>query len=62
MGPIQFVDVTRIHSGVQGELGFLADWLSPEGKPLIVEERVMKFWVSGAAANVLDMDLTLTNR
>lgn len=62
MGSIQFVDVTRIHSGVEGELAFRADWQSPEGKPLIVEERVMKFWASGAAANVVDVDLTLTAR
>lgn len=62
MGSIQFVDVTRSNSGTTGELGFRADWLSPEGKHLVTEDRLMTFFAIGSSANVIDVDLTLTAR
>lgn len=62
MGSIQFVDVTRLKSGNRGELAFRADWLSPEGKLLVTEDRMMTFFAIGSAANVLDVDVTLTAR
>ena len=62
MGSIQFVDVTRLKSGSRGELGFRADWLSPEGKRLVTEDRLMTFFSIAAIAHVLDVDVTLTAR
>jgi hypothetical protein len=62
MGSVQFVDVTRLKSGSRGELGFRADWLSPERKLLVTEDRLMTFFAAGSNAHVLDVDVTLTAR
>lgn len=62
MGSIQFVDVTRVKSGSQGELGFRADWLRPEGKLLVTEDRLMTFFAIGSMAYAIDADVTLTAR
>jgi hypothetical protein len=61
MGRILFRDVTRAASGdKRGELAFRADWISPEGKVLVVEDRTMSFHSGGPGAHVVDVDLTLT--
>lgn len=63
MGKIVFQDVRRATSGNdRGELAFRADWQSPEGKLLVVEERTMVFRPGGPRANLIDVDVTLTAR
>ncbi|MGJ5819161.1 PmoA family protein [Paludibaculum fermentans] len=63
MGRILFQDVTRsISVKERGELAFRADWISPEGKLLVVEQRAMTFHAGVPGAHVMDVDLTLTAR
>jgi hypothetical protein len=63
MGRILFRDVSRAASGKdRGELGFRADWLSPEGKLLVTEDRIMIFHSGIPNAHVVDVDETLTAR
>lgn len=63
MGRILFRDVNRLVSGQdRGELGFSAQWLSPEARLLVTEDRVMAFHAAPPSANVIDIDLTLTAR
>lgn len=62
MGKILFRDVNRLVSGKdRGELRFTAQWLSPESRVLVLEDRVMVFHAV-PHANVMDIDLTLTAR
>lgn len=61
MGKIVFKDVSRMAAGPKrGELGFRADWLSPEGELLITEDRTMTFYADATQANVIDVDATFT--
>jgi hypothetical protein len=61
MGKIVFKDLSKLEPGAaQGELRFLADWINPEGVPVITENRSMTFYAARRAAHVLDVDLTLT--
>lgn len=63
MGRIAFRDVSRLASGKdRGELGFRADWLSPESDVLVNEDRVMIFHSGIPNAHVVDVDVTLTAR
>jgi hypothetical protein len=63
MGRIVFQDVKRSISGSKrGELAFRADWMSPEGKLLVVEDRTMVFQSAVPAANIIDVDAVLTAR
>src|SRR6185295_10132795 len=63
MGRILFRDVSRLVSVKdQGELSFLAEWISPEGKPLVAEDRLMIFHSGVTNAHVVDIDVTLTAR
>jgi hypothetical protein len=61
MGKIVFKDVTRQSSGAAlGVLRFRADWIGPEGKTAIAEDRTMTFSAGAGGARILDVDLTLT--
>ena len=63
MGRIVFRDVSRIASGnARGELGFRADWVSPEAQVLITEDRTMIFHSGVPNAHIVDVDVTLTAR
>src|SRR6185295_4911303 len=63
MGRIVFRDVSRLASGnVRGELGFRADWVSPEAQVLITEDRTMIFHSGVPNAHIVDVDVTLTAR
>jgi len=63
MGRIVFKDITKMdEAGNRGELRFQADWINPEGAPVISEDRAMTFYAANGAAHVLDVDVTLTAR
>lgn len=61
MGRILLRDVTGLRTGSEtGSLSFRADWLSPEGKLLVTEDRKMLFHSGIPNANVMDLDIILT--
>ena len=63
MGRIVFQDVLRSTSGKEhGDLAFRADWMSPEGKLLVTEDRAMVFHQAPPSANVMDVDATFRAR
>ena len=63
MGRILLRDVTGLRSGpVSGELSFRADWMSPEGKLLVTEDRKMLVHSGIPGAHVMDVEVVLTAR
>lgn len=61
MGKIVLKDVNRLSSGAEiGLLGFRADWISPDGDVVIVEDRTMTFYSGTKNARIVDVDVVFT--
>lgn len=60
VGTVAFKDLTAVSSGArQGSLAFQADWVAPDGKVHVVENRTMTFHAEPAHLRTVDVDFTL---
>lgn len=61
MGKIVLKDISKLTSDAEvGVLGFRADWISPEGQPVIAEDRTMTFYSGTENARIFDVDVAFT--
>lgn len=52
-------EVVKVAGGDTGEISVICDWMSPDGKKILEDERTYTFSASGDA-RVIDFDITLT--
>jgi len=63
MGKIVFKDFSNVKNGsTEGGFTMIADWMSPEGDPVVTETRTITFYAALSDVRLFDIDLNLKAR